>query len=135
MGVLKALGAVPVGRVGPRHAILWRLPDEVWARADALFLSRRDRLVGLVAHYGLPAVYPQREFVMVGGLMSYAASVADGYRQAGIYVGRVLRGAVPTDLPVVLPSKFDFFINLKTAKALGLTVPATLLAFADEVIE
>ena len=98
-------------------------------------LSRRDRLVGLVAHYGLPAVYPQREFVMVGGLMSYAASVADGYRQAGIYVGRVLRGAVPTDLPVVLPSKFDFFINLKTAKALGLTVPATLLARADEVIE
>ena len=91
--------------------------------ADAVFLSRRDRLVGLVAHYGLPAVYPQREFVMVGGLMSYAASVADGYRQAGIYVGRVLRGAVPTDLPVVLPSKFDFFINLKTAKALGLTVP------------
>jgi putative tryptophan/tyrosine transport system substrate-binding protein len=104
--------------------------------ADALFLSRRDRLVGLVAHYGLPAVYAQREFVMVGGLMSYAAaSVADGYRQAGIYVGRVLRGAVPTDLPVVLPSKFDFFINLKTAKALGLTVPATLLALADEVIE
>ncbi len=103
--------------------------------ADALFLSRRDRLVGLVAHYGLPAVYAQREFVMVGGLMSYAANVADGYRQAGIYVGRVLRGAVPRDLPVVLPSKFDFFINLKTAKALGLTVPATLLALADEVIE
>ena len=103
--------------------------------ADAVFLSRRDRLVGLVAHYGLPAVYPQREFVMVGGLMSYAASVADGYRQAGIYVGRVLRGAVPTDLPVVLPSKFDFFINLKTAKALGLTVPLSLIARADEVIE
>jgi len=102
---------------------------------DALFLSRRDRLVGLVAHYGLPAVFPQREFVVVGGLMSYAASVAEGYRQAGIYVGRVSQGRFAGGLPVVQPSKFDLFINLKTAKALGLQVPEKLLAIADEVIE
>jgi putative ABC transport system substrate-binding protein len=102
---------------------------------DSLFLSRRDRLVGLVTHYRLPSIYVQREFVMVGGLMSYAANVADGYRQAGIYVGRVLKGAVPADLPVVQPSKFDLFINLKTAKALRLPIPPSLLALADEVIE
>ena len=103
--------------------------------ANGSMKSRRDRLVGMVAHYRLPAVYPQRDFVEVGGLMSYAANVADGYRQAGIYVGRVLNGVVPADLPVVQPSKFDLFINLKTAKTLGLEVPPLLLARADEVIE
>jgi putative tryptophan/tyrosine transport system substrate-binding protein len=102
---------------------------------DALFLSRRDRLVGLIAHYRLPAIYSQRDYVMVGGLMSYAASVAEGYRQAGIYVARILKGVVPTDLPVIQPSKFDLFINVKTAKALKLALAPSLLALADEVIE
>jgi putative ABC transport system substrate-binding protein len=102
---------------------------------DGLFLSRRDRLVGLVAHYALPAVYPQRDYVDDGGLMSYAANVADGYRQAGVYVARILKGDVPGDLPVVQPSKFSLVFNLKTAKRLDLAIPPTLLALADEVIE
>lgn len=103
--------------------------------ADPFFLSRRDQLVALVTRHAIPSIFEWRQFAEAGGLISYGIDLVDAYRQAGVYVGKILRGAKPSELPVLQPTKFEFFINLKAAKALGISVPSTMLVAADQVIE
>jgi putative ABC transport system substrate-binding protein len=109
--------------------------DAVTVGTDGFFIARREQIAALAARYAVPGIYPFPDFPAAGGLASYGASLADAYRQAGVYTGRVLKGAKPADLPITQPVKFELIINLKTAKALGLTIPPAVLGRADEVIE
>jgi putative ABC transport system substrate-binding protein len=133
---LHALEATTEGEIDAAFALI----DQLHAGAlivgdDPFFTGRREQIVGLVSRHGVPAIYQFRDFVVSGGLMSYGVSLTSAYRQAGMLAGKILKGAKPADLPVEQPAILELAINLKTAKALGLTVPPSILARADEVIE
>ena len=133
---IQILNASTSREIEVAFAILVReRPDALFIAPDGFFSSRRVQIVTLAAHHRVPAAYFSREFVEVGGLMSYGSDISDVYRQVGVYTGQILKGAKPADLPVVQSTKLEFVINIQTAKALGLEVPPQLLASADEAIE
>jgi putative ABC transport system substrate-binding protein len=109
--------------------------DALFVAPGAFFASRRVQLMTLAARHGIPAAYSNREYAEAGGLMSYGTDILDGWRQVGVYAGQILKGAAPADLPVAQPTKYEFVINMKTAKSLGLQIPAKLIALTDELIE
>jgi len=133
---IEVLRASTADELDASFATMARLKaDALWIASDAFFASRRGQLVVLTARLGIPAIHSQREVAAAGGLIAYGSDVADSHRQAGTYVGRILKGTKPSELPVMQPTKFELAINLRTAKSLGITIPATVLARADEVIE
>ena len=131
---LQVLKAGSESEIDAAFASLVQLHALVLA-GDAFFASRRDQLAALASRHAVPAIYPLRQFAVAGGLISYGPSLIVIWRQAGIYAGRILNGAKPADLPVQQPTTFELVVNLKTAKELGLTIPPSILARADEVIE
>jgi putative ABC transport system substrate-binding protein len=133
---IQVLNATTIGEIDAAFASLAReRPDALFVAPDALFTSRRGQFATLTAVNKIPAAYSNREYVAAGGLMSYGTDVADMFHQVGVYTGRILKGAKPADLPVLQSTKFEFAINLQTARALGIEVPSGLLSIADEVIE
>jgi putative ABC transport system substrate-binding protein len=133
---IQSLNATTTGEIDSAFAILSReRPDALFVAGDAFFLDRRVQFATLTARDRIPAAYPSRDYVVAGGLMSYGTDFADTFHQVGVYTGSILKGAKPADLPVLQATKFEFVINMQTARALGIAVPPGVLSIADEVIE